>query len=301
MKTKLHTLFLLLLCSIGFAGNTTTIYTDCDSKSTDNVTVQASMEDHINRTPALNKVAEGDDCEPECPDDFTVQADMNDQYTIPDYVAEGIVTLTGDCANAVISQTPAPGTVVGLGEIEIEVTATINGDEEDCDFDITVVSGGGDCMINCPTELTVQADANGEYSLPSFFGEGIVTISGDCFAATITQTPPPGTIVTLGQTLITVEVSAGGTTDDCDFTLTVTDVLGVNDETKANIHLYPNPASDVVKISTEVVSATIYDLQGQKLFSTNEATISVASLKTGVYLIRIETETGYTTKQMVIK
>ncbi len=250
-----------------------------------------------------NNVKTLGDCEPECPDDFTVQADMNDQYTIPDYVANGMVTIFGPCEGASVVQTPAPRTVVGLGEIEIIVTVTLNGDEEECDFDVTVESniGGGDCMVQCPADFSVAADANGEYSIPSYFGEGLVTISGDCFGAIIDQTPEAGTIVGLGQTTVIVEVEAGGVTDDCDFILTVTDQLGINDFDANKIQMYPNPASDNVVINTPIRAATIYTLQGQTVNVIHSSTIPVGHLKAGMYLVVIETENGKTTKRLLIE
>ena len=68
-------------------------------------------------------------------------------------------------------------------------------------------------------------------------------------------------------------------------------------------HFYPNPSNDIITISleSELKSVEIYSLQGQKVLSSNEKKVSVSSLSKGIYMIRVEDETGSVATQKIIK
>lgn len=67
------------------------------------------------------------------------------------------------------------------------------------------------------------------------------------------------------------------------------------------VQLYPNPASDLVQISTDatVERVQFYDLMGNLILSTTETTIAVDGFAEGSYTIRIETENGIAQKRFV--
>lgn len=76
--------------------------------------------------------------------------------------------------------------------------------------------------------------------------------------------------------------------------ITLTETMGT-DESQKNISIYPNPTSDFLNIKTEnikVKSSTIYDLSGKQIFSTQDSSIDVGFLPSGVYVIVIKTENG---------
>lgn len=73
-----------------------------------------------------------------CPADVTVQVNVGDQYTLPDYT--GDASSTDNCTpDAVITQDPAAGTMVGAGVTTMTMTATdAAGNADTCTFDVTV-------------------------------------------------------------------------------------------------------------------------------------------------------------------
>lgn len=66
--------------------------------------------------------------------------------------------------------------------------------------------------------------------------------------------------------------------------------------------LYPNPVRDILNIETEteLKSVEIYNLQGQKVKTSNQKQINVSNLASGTYLVKIQDENnGVATKKIV--
>ena len=86
-----------------------------------------------------------------------------------------------------------------------------------------------------------------------------------------------------------------------------TDILSTPTNNLAEtIKLYPNPSSDVVKISSlEKADVTVTDLLGKIVISlkdvTNQTNINVSGLENGVYLFSVKNETGSQTVKFVKK
>lgn len=80
-----------------------------------------------------------------------------------------------------------------------------------------------------------------------------------------------------------------------------------------NLNIYPNPASDILNISSEFdvlkdAQVTIYDMLGKRVYqnsslfaNSGEATIDVSVLNNGVYLVEILKDNKIETKKIVIK
>ena len=91
--------------------------------------------------------------------------------------------------------------------------------------------------------------------------------------------------------------------------------IGVVEENYSfDFQLYPNPASNVINIHTNNVSSEIkeiliYDLSGNRLCRFNDkvklhedrAQLDIDKLKTGVYIVTIQTENGFTTTHKIVK
>ncbi|WP_026452619.1 T9SS type A sorting domain-containing protein [Aequorivita capsosiphonis] len=78
--------------------------------------------------------------------------------------------------------------------------------------------------------------------------------------------------------------------------------LSTEDYSKADFQIYPNPTSDYLNIRTQSNDFTfrIYNALGQKTNTTKvENEIDVSNLSNGIYFIRIESETGSTTKKFI--
>ena len=77
--------------------------------------------------------------------------------------------------------------------------------------------------------------------------------------------------------------------------------VGIKDYVAA-LHLYPNPANDVVNISgADIANVKIFNSMGQLLLSQhNKNVINVSELINGIYILSIELSTGYIIYRKVI-
>lgn len=82
--------------------------------------------------------------------------------------------------------------------------------------------------------------------------------------------------------------------------------LGTETIQEQTTMLYPNPASDILFIKTDGVTATsnidFYDIMGKKVFSTfNQAEINIGHLPNGLYFVKIESDKSSQTNKLIIK
>ena len=79
-----------------------------------------------------------------------------------------------------------------------------------------------------------------------------------------------------------------------DYTVKITNVLGVNETSKTAFSVYPNPVNSVLNINTAILenmSYKIFNLQGAEILSGNvsasNSQISVDAISQGVYFIKM--------------
>lgn len=79
--------------------------------------------------------------------------------------------------------------------------------------------------------------------------------------------------------------------------------LSVENPSMVSVSVYPNPASDILNIQTteSITNVTAYNIAGQKVLQVSTQTINVSSLKTGVYILKVETTKGSATLKFVKK
>jgi hypothetical protein len=96
-----------------------------------------------------------------------------------------------------------------------------------------------------------------------------------------------------------IDTNNDGVDQNCDG---VDGTLTIN-ETNLNVGLYPNPGSDVLNISTNenVISITISSLDGKAVVLTTGTILNTSNLKSGSYIIKIETENGIVFKTWLKK
>ena len=71
----------------------------------------------------------------------------------------------------------------------------------------------------------------------------------------------------------------------------------------AQLSIYPNPVVDflTVKASSKVESVKVYNVTGQEVISSTEATVNTASLPKGIYIVKIAQENGAISTKRFIK
>lgn len=78
----------------------------------------------------------------------------------------------------------------------------------------------------------------------------------------------------------------------------------MNDVQQPKITVFPNPASDEIKITIPkdrtLVSIALFDVLGKKIpLDISEELIDVSHLLSGIYLLRMETDRGISTQKLV--
>jgi hypothetical protein len=67
--------------------------------------------------------------------------------------------------------------------------------------------------------------------------------------------------------------------------------------------LFPNPTNDLININSinnqSFTSVKVFDLGGKMLIESSDNKISVSNLVSGLYLLKITTETGEITKKFI--
>jgi hypothetical protein len=83
---------------------------------------------------------------------------------------------------------------------------------------------------------------------------------------------------------------------------------GINQTNQHNVTLFPNPATNYLKVSIEngnILNADVYDLAGNRILSQKgkdqQVTISTSSWKKGMYIIRLVSEQGIYTGKVEVK
>ena len=93
-----------------------------------------------------------------------------------------------------------------------------------------------------------------------------------------------------------------------NFQITATslsDTAGVEDESLVTLNVYPNPAIDVLNISSQstINTVEIFNVLGQKVITMQVedtiAEINVSNLNAGIYLIKYEINNSTSTKKFV--
>ncbi|HTL18408.1 MAG TPA: HYR domain-containing protein, partial [Patescibacteria group bacterium] len=162
-----------------------------------------------------------------CPASATVSADSNCQAALPDFTRQ--VVATDNCTpshSIAITQSPAAGTLLGLGQHPVTVTVTDgSGNSSVCTVLFTVVDKTAPTILSVPSTFTLSAGANCQAQVPNILAD--VAASDSCTPANQlikSQNPAAGTLVGLGDQNIVVTVSdAAGNSATADVHFKVAD------------------------------------------------------------------------------
>lgn len=228
-------------------------------------------------------------------------------YTPADFGETGTISIQG--GEVAVSVTEIFG---GL-PVNIALVAYISDDVFPAGELIEIASGN--VLISASDDLTVvpfefdtpvNVDSGTEIILKMAIPDGTL----DGFDLRIGQNSDGET----APTYISTDTSCGPlpitTFEDLGFdgngilNLTVSDVVGVNDNSIAGVSIYPNPTSDVLYLkmpsNIEVNSVALFDLLGKKVnVDYSNESINMAALSQGVYLLKVETSAGNLTQKIV--
>src|SRR6266581_2327485 len=132
--------------------------------------------------------------------------DGNCQAAVPNVLSGVTVSDSCSATNAItVSQSPAAGTLVGLGAHTITVTATdAAGNSATCTTLFTVTDATAP-TVNCSAIPNASTDGNCQAAVPNVLSGVTVSDSSRATnAITVSQSPAAGTLVGLGAHTITV-------------------------------------------------------------------------------------------------
>ncbi|MBW1297302.1 immunoglobulin-like domain-containing protein [Aquimarina litoralis] len=241
---------------------------------------------------------------------ITVQLDDSGNVSITaEMIDNGSSDLSGMVSLA-LDITDFDCTNIGDNIVVLTVTDT-DGNSDMCMATVTVedtIAPEFD-MATVPTDMNVPFDTGDMYTLPDFTSGVVVTDNCDtsrsALATTITQNPVAGTLLGAGDHVITLTATDDhSNVETISFTITVSDVLSVEENEENIFTVYPNPAIDqfwITGLSGEA-QLTLFDINGRVLRTIkvmNDQAVSTTDLSEGVYLITIEQEgTLQTTRLM---
>jgi hypothetical protein len=236
-----------------------------------------------------------------CATNTTLNAGTNCQAAIPDLTTQVVASDT--CGGVTITQSPVAGTLAGLGNhlvtLVVSDTAT---NQATCQATITVVDATAPIITTCATNMTLNAGTNCQAAIPDLTPQ---VVASDCNGVTITQSPVAGTLVGLGDTVVTMTVSDAATNQaTCQATITVVD------GSVPDITAQPQSTTNLVgTTATFTVTATSCSAIGyQWMFGTNmlsdenAATLTITNVQTshaGDYTVVLTNTAGSITSDIV--
>ncbi|HWN10344.1 MAG TPA: HYR domain-containing protein [Pyrinomonadaceae bacterium] len=159
------------------------------------------------------------------PADSSAVADASCQAPVPDYAAGS--TATDNCDSSVsVTQSPAAGTMVGVGPHTVTVTATDDAGNQSSDTVVFTVVDNTAPVISCPANISTNTDPN---TCSANVNPGTATATDTCDSSpTITGTRSDGQPLNApypqGTTTITwTATDDSGNSSSCTQTVTVTD------------------------------------------------------------------------------
>ncbi len=160
------------------------------------------------------------------PASVSALVDANCQASVPDVLASTIASDACTPAAALVkAQSPPAGTLVGVGTHPITVTVTDASGNAGTSTTPLTVADRIVPVVTAPAPVTLPAGANCQAAVPDLLA-GLNATDNCTPAAQLlrVQDPPAGTLVGLGQHLITLTVTdASGNSATCTTTLAVVD------------------------------------------------------------------------------
>lgn len=198
------------------------------------------------------------------------------------------VQVSDNCAGPgeiAVTQSPPFGTQVSVGTNWITITATDpQGNLATCQVPFVVLDPTPP-TVSCPPTLTLAANAGCQAVLPALSP----TVADDCTPSsllTITQTPPPGTLLAPGNHLVTIAVSdTSGHTVTCQTAVTVLDTTPPVLTCPTNLVLSPGTNCQVTLPALNVSASDACTPSNQLVVTQSPAAGTV--LPTGTHTVTV--------------
>ncbi|MEZ4937072.1 MAG: HYR domain-containing protein [Crocinitomicaceae bacterium] len=186
-----------------------------------------------------------------CQGNISVPGNNSCQTTLLDYTST--LTVSDLCTatpNLIITQNPLPGTILNAGANPHSISFLVedeNGNSNSCAFNLTIIDTTSP-GVSCPGNQTVFLDNNCDYSIADF--SGLLTVSDNCSLSanlTISQNPPAGTVLSNHGTIQNLDfivTDEAGNTNQCSFSITLTDTTAPNISCPNDTNIFANASCD---------------------------------------------------------
>ncbi len=211
----------------------------------------------------------------------------------------GTLTLTSDPAdfinNGTFSPGASPGTLTVINEFNSSASSSLeielNGTDQGVDYDLLFVDGDANLDGVLVVSLGFNPMVNDEFVVLSTSGGG----------DTINQCDLPNTVnASFGGFDYTFDVACR---NGNELVLTVTDeTLSTVDIEFNDTVIYPNPTVGSLTINNDhIIDVRLFDLNGREVYRTNRSQFSIASLTSGMYVLRALNADGQQLTKKIIK
>lgn len=205
--------------------------------------------------------------------------------------------------NGLLQFTPAqdPGAASSTGnpvEPQVVTITELNANGEDYESEyvavasVTVTNTTGDPNWSMDTNYEIT-NADGVFPLRTNFDEADYVVNPD-----VIPTSEVNIAGLIGQFNATYQITPRSSMD-IDIT------LSVGENTIQGLSIYPNPAQNIVTISTSANTekeVTVYDITGKLVLNTTTVnTIDVRNLQTGIYLMTITENDATATAKLIVR
>ncbi len=154
------------------------------------------------------------------PADSAAFADANCQAAVPDYRTSTVAA--DNCGNVTLSQSPAPGTLVGYGPHTVTVTASDGHGNATSDDVVFTVNDNTPPVISCPANVTVYLPLNSTATSMVVTYPNATATDNCGQPITIAYTKASGTVFNVGPTSVTATATdSHGNTASCTFIVKV--------------------------------------------------------------------------------
>jgi hypothetical protein len=186
-----------------------------------------------------------------CPEaTLPLSANGGCQAAIPDLAQ--LASMTDNCLGGSITQEPAAGQLVAPGPHPVTLTATdAAGLTSTCSITVTVDTAAP--TLACPAApAPIAANEHGQGAVPDLTAVAIVAES--CLNATVTQDPPAGTMLGLGEHVVVLTAtSEAGLSSTCNVPLKIVDQTPPSITCPADLTISKDVSFDVNTLPRPVV------------------------------------------------
>ena len=110
-----------------------------------------------------------------------------------------------------------------------------------------------------------------------------------------------------GSVTVSEETANGCPGSSSSYPVTIDDCTGIGDNVANSLSIHPNPAKEFVNIKAndKLMNVMVFSLTGEMMINSDvdgqEIRLNTTDFKSGLYLIKITTESGVTSKRLIIE